>query len=314
MLSNTSCMSNPIEFHANGKLLITGEYLVLAGATALALPVRFGQDMVVIPANPGMIYWESSMPGGKWFSAQIELTAFHIVTTSSLKVAEGLKKLLVAVRKLDPKFLAEDGNGWKVHVQSDYPLAWGLGSSSTLCSLVASWAGVDPFRLYRMISSGSGYDIACADQKKMIFYTLQDVPLIVTAIAGPALRNCTWFVYLGNKQDTATEVATFNAAKNYTPSQVDRVSHISSLICEASTTDELMQLVNEHEVLMSGILCKPAISDRFPGFPGTVKSLGAWGGDFAMFVSGNEPAEVKNILIREGFSTIFSFSEIAAKP
>jgi len=313
MPSNISCMSNPIEFHANGKLLITGEYLVLAGARALAMPVRFGQDMVVIPADSGRISWESIAPGGTWFTAQIELPAFHIVTTSSLKVAEGLKKLLIAVRKLDPKFLT-DGRGWKVHVQSDYPLAWGLGSSSTLCSLVASWAGVNPFRLCRMISSGSGYDIACADQKQMIFYTMQDLPLIVPAIAGPALRNCTWFAYLGNKQDTAMEVATFMAAKNYTPDQVNRVSQISSLVCNASTPDELIRLVNEHEALISGILCKPPISDRFPGFPGTVKSLGAWGGDFAMFVSGNDPAEVKNILIREGFSTVFRFSEIAANP
>jgi hypothetical protein len=34
-------------FYSNGKLLITGEYLVLDGATAFALPTKFGQNLIV---------------------------------------------------------------------------------------------------------------------------------------------------------------------------------------------------------------------------------------------------------------------------
>ena len=34
-------------FYSNGKLLITGEYVVLDGAKALALPTKFGQSLVV---------------------------------------------------------------------------------------------------------------------------------------------------------------------------------------------------------------------------------------------------------------------------
>ena len=34
-------------YHANGKFLLTGEYLVLRGALALALPLKFGQSMSV---------------------------------------------------------------------------------------------------------------------------------------------------------------------------------------------------------------------------------------------------------------------------
>jgi len=33
--------------YSNGKLLLTGEYLVLEGATALAVPTKFGQDLKV---------------------------------------------------------------------------------------------------------------------------------------------------------------------------------------------------------------------------------------------------------------------------
>jgi mevalonate kinase len=34
-------------FYSNGKLLITGEYLVLDGATAFALPTKIGQNLIV---------------------------------------------------------------------------------------------------------------------------------------------------------------------------------------------------------------------------------------------------------------------------
>ena len=34
-------------YRANGKLLLTGEYLVLKGALALALPTKLGQTMTV---------------------------------------------------------------------------------------------------------------------------------------------------------------------------------------------------------------------------------------------------------------------------
>ena len=34
-------------FYSNGKLLLTGEYVVLDGAKALAVPTRFGQNLIV---------------------------------------------------------------------------------------------------------------------------------------------------------------------------------------------------------------------------------------------------------------------------
>ena len=37
-------------FYSNGKLLLTGEYLVLNGAVALAIPTKFGQTLT-IPAS-----------------------------------------------------------------------------------------------------------------------------------------------------------------------------------------------------------------------------------------------------------------------
>ena len=46
-------------FYSNGKLLITGEYVVLDGAKALALPTKFGQSLVVKQGPKNQIKWTS---------------------------------------------------------------------------------------------------------------------------------------------------------------------------------------------------------------------------------------------------------------
>ena len=46
-------------FYSNGKLFISGEYLVLDGADAFALPTKFGQNLVVEPGENQNIEWKS---------------------------------------------------------------------------------------------------------------------------------------------------------------------------------------------------------------------------------------------------------------
>ena len=49
------------KFYANGKLLLTGEYLVMNGAKAVALPTNKGQSLSVKyrPSNNPKLYWKS---------------------------------------------------------------------------------------------------------------------------------------------------------------------------------------------------------------------------------------------------------------
>ncbi len=46
-------------FYSNGKLLLTGEYLVLDGAKALALPTKMGQNLQVVTHDKPTISWKS---------------------------------------------------------------------------------------------------------------------------------------------------------------------------------------------------------------------------------------------------------------
>ena len=47
------------KFYSNGKLLISGEYLILEGAQALAMPVKHGQCLKIEESSSSKIIWQS---------------------------------------------------------------------------------------------------------------------------------------------------------------------------------------------------------------------------------------------------------------
>ncbi len=304
-------MKKAIDLRANGKLLLTGEYLVLAGARALALPVRFGQRLTVAASPGGEIEWTSDEMGRTWFSCRLDPVTLEVLSADKKGVAAELRRLLVAARKLNQDFLAEK-KGLHVRVSADYPLEWGMGSSATLQYMVARWAGVPPFDLYRQVARGSGYDIACAAHDSLLYYQLRKGhPEFMPAVAGKALREHTRFAWLGKKQSSRKEVDAFLERLNFTEIDLVTVTKLAESICDASTADDLIRLVNEHEYLLGMILKKEPVASRFPWFPGAVKSLGAWGGDFVMFVSADNEAD--KLLKKHGFGQVFRYTDLEIK-
>lgn len=306
-------MGKVIDLRANGKILITGEYLVLAGAKALAIPLKFGQHLHAEPGLPGLLKWRSLQPAGQWFDCELDIAGFQIRNASSEPVAKQLAALLQAAQKLNPQFLIGP-DGHSVVVEANYPVAWGLGSSSSLISMVAKWAEVSPFMLFKSVSNGSGYDLACADRNGPLFYQIRDGrPEIEEIEAGVALKQNTRFGWLGKKQSSRSEVDLFNRRRNFSEADISRVSELSDSIARASSFRELSALVTEHEKILGRILSRETLSNRFREFPGVVKSLGAWGGDFAMFVSEADPAAVVNYLLQQNIPEHFTFDQIIAK-
>ena len=314
MLSSISSMKENIEFTANGKLLLTGEYLVLAGAKALAFPVRFGQSMTILPCRKKSIRWTSFENGIPWFSCELDPWKLEIITSSDLKTASGLTDILLSAGRINPGFLSGT-DGLKVAVKANYPVKWGLGSSSTLIALVAQWAGIDPFQLFTSVSDGSGYDIACATRKDPFFYRIRDrVPLVCDVFPGKAIRRNACFAYLGRKQETPPEVSSFLSSKNYEENEIIRVSELSEAICNSDDPSLFCSFIDEHEEILSRILDKERIQKRFAAFPGIVKSLGAWGGDFAMFAGRMKNDKIKNWLMKAGLEVVFTYDELQVIP
>ena len=160
-----------MEIYSSGKVLLTGEYVILDGALSLASPTKFGQHLKFEENQSNLINWKSfNYDGNIWFECSIKNENLQIESTSSKKISNTLIKIINHIRDYNPSFLKENGSDILTNLTFDKN--WGLGSSSTLISNLAKLSGVDPYILNNKIFSGSGYDIACADSISPIVYQL----------------------------------------------------------------------------------------------------------------------------------------------
>ena len=103
-------------YYSNGKLLLTGEYAVLDGATALALPTSFGQALEVEPRTDKRILWKSrDEKGGLWFEEEFEVQGEQIVSLANNlpELSERLSDILTEAHRANPAVFSE-GKGYDV--------------------------------------------------------------------------------------------------------------------------------------------------------------------------------------------------------
>jgi len=303
----------PYNSYFNAKLLITAEYLVLKGAQALAVPLKFGQSLSVDENKQGFISWQSiAHDGTTWFSGKYSLPDFAVIDCSDSDIARHPRMLMLAARKLNPGFCLLS-QGYSVTSTLNYPLLWGLGSSSTLIAAVAQWAGTDPFKFHFEVSKGSGYDIACAISKGPIVYSLtENSPEFEPVSFSPSFADKIYFVYQGKKQDSAEGIQKYrNRISNPDKGLITTASLLTQLMLQAADLTEFEHIMQAHEQLISSLLETPTIRQKiFNDLPGEVKSLGAWGGDFCMLTWRDDPASLKQYLKSKGLETWFNFYDI----
>ncbi|MEY4926861.1 MAG: hypothetical protein RI894_1297 [Bacteroidota bacterium] len=321
----------------NGKLLLTAEYVVLDGAEAIALPTtKFGQYLQVRTEHTlckGQLKWNSlDADRNSWFAAKFDSsTDFEILdySTNSMEIAATLRKLLQTARQLNPSFLQDTKIGVSAQTQIDYPRLWGLGSSSTLVAAVASWANIDGFELNRRVFSGSGYDIACAENNQPFLFVLQNkiaatkptaLPIILPTISPNilpnfALTNLIYFIYLDKKQNSREGIAHYKQlSEDKRATLVPQISKISRKISANSpriTYTEFNDLLDEHEEILAKALKLDKVKNtHFADYWGTVKSLGAWGGDFVLATSHRSKEETFAYFFQKGFKTVLTWHEM----
>ncbi len=298
-------------FYSRGKLLITGEYLVMNGAEALAVPVNFGQTLVVKPlSKQSFMSWKTYVLGQIWQETTFKTPDLEIDSTSNDAASLFLQALLKNAKTLNP--LLDFRQSYELVSDLDFDIEWGLGSSSSLISNVAYWAKVDPFQLRSLVAKGSGYDVACARAYTPILYRLIDgVPVIREVAYKPPFSKHLFFVYLGHKQHTAKVVNTFLAQTHNYNNVVSQINSITHKTLDCKDILEFGELMNEHEQIIAGILNQVPIKKRFfEGFKGEIKSLGAWGGDFVMVLWPEERNMLENYMKERGFSVILSYDEM----
>lgn len=292
--------------------MITGEYLVLHGALALAVPTIPGQELQVETKDgPAELHWKSYYEDECWFEAVFALPRLEAISSSDNKTTEYLRQLLLNAHELMPGIFQKSQS---IHVDTrlGFRPEWGLGSSSSLISNIAEWFDADPYKLLHNTQKGSGYDIACARADGPIQYRPEPgKPFIRNVDFKPSFKDKLAFVYSGRKQDSSASVSKFLNSTGFRESDKIRISEISRDITKAKTLHKFSLLLDEHEEIMSGILQQPKIKEeRFPDFPGSIKSLGAWGGDFLLASSEIGIDEIKSYFSNEGLDVVFGFDEL----
>ena len=326
-------------YQAHGKFLLTGEYLVLKGALALALPLKLGQSLEVSLADTDThrLHWIAQQPDKPWFSVLFDTDTLEPITTDDAAKAEKLANILKSIRQLKPTAFYDSDMRFRTHL--DFNPEWGLGSSSTLIANLARWADVNPYELLKLTFGGSGYDISCATAEGPIFYQLTmsesalrqaqgpqqfkvvepvetPNPLVEPIDFNPHFAEHLFFIYQGQKQSSSKEIKAFLAKANPIDLQkdIEAVSDISRSVPKCQNLDEFGLLMQCHERIIARCIGQEPVQKRFPDFEGVLKSLGAWGGDFIMAATHWDKEQVKAYFKWKGLNVVFGYKELVLNP
>jgi mevalonate kinase len=322
-------------YQAHGKFLLTGEYLVLKGALALALPLKLGQSLEVSLADTDTLrlHWIAQQPDKPWFSVLFDTDTLEPITTDDPAKAEKLSSILKAVRQLKPN--AFYGSDMRFRTHLGFNPEWGLGSSSTLIANLARWANVNPYELLKLTFGGSGYDIACATAEEPIYYQLVNTGTALRQAQGPAKARVVepfetpnplvepidfnppfaehlYFIYQGQKQSSSKEIKAFLAKANpiELEEDIEAVSEISRAVPNCQNLDEFGLLMQCHERIIARCIGQETVQKRFPDFEGVLKSLGAWGGDFILAATNWDESQVKAYFKGKGLEVVFGYKDL----
>ena len=297
-------------FYSNGKLLITGEYAVLDGAKAFAIPTKYGQSLVISKNDSGTIEWTSfDNEQNSWFKAIVSIPDLNVLFTTNEEIANTLSKILEAARNLNSDFLITD-TGLEIATHLGFPKDWGLGSSSTLINNIANWAEIDPYSLLEQTFGGSGYDLACAVNNKPIVYQLiNDKATVEKVDFKVPFSDKLFFVYLDKKQNSRDAIKNYRAQSFDKDILIDSISTITEKTIKSQSLIEFELLIKEHEALLSNVLKIKTVQENFFSdyTYGVVKSLGGWGGDFVLATGTKKTPEYFK---SKGFNIVIPYQEM----
>lgn len=297
-----------MKFQAHGKLLLFGEYLVLEGSKCLAIPLRYHQTLAVSKSDSPHHIWRSFETGKEWFSCAFN-DSLEVFSHNQTDTANTLRRLLVLIHHKLPALFREKRC---FEVNADFPLKWGLGSSSTLVSLLSQWSGLDPYILLDNSFGGSGFDIACATASGPIVYEMSN-RTIQSVMLPDSISSKLLFIYSGRKQSTAQETLRFKD-KDIPQHAVDRMNGLIDKVLQVKQIVDFETYMSESELLLAPLLYKDAVKAAlFKDYPYSIKSLGAWGGDFFM-ASYRDEREARNYFSNKGYPVHFTYPEIIYRP
>lgn len=268
--------------------------------------------MVVKNSRGSDLVWEClDKEGNSWFNSHISLYDFSAINTTDQDISDNLQKVLKNAVRLNSEFLSK-WNGFKVVTHLEFPRDWGLGSSSTLYSLIGDWADINSLMLYFKVDNGSGYDVACSGAGQPIIYYANDDEVSYTPVEfDPSYKKNLYFVHLNKKQDSKQGIKEYLKAVKNRKTLVKTITTISDEMSEAKDLKTFSNLMEKHEDVIAHHTGFEKVKDlHFSDYWGSVKSLGAWGGDFVLATSSKSAIDTKAYFSEKGFDTVLAYDEM----
>ena len=147
-----------------------------------------------------------------------------------------------------------------------------------------------------------------------MYQLVNDNPVVKPLSFEPAFRDQLYFLYLGQKQNTEDSIRSFREKATVDAHTIQRISQLTEALTKANDLHTFETLLETHEKILSSILGQlPVKEKRFPDYKGTIKSLGAWGGDFVLVTRHLPENEMKDYFKGKGFSTLYSWNTLSIK-
>ncbi len=288
--------------------MLFGEYAVLAGAWACALPVKFRQNLeVLVTPGDGKVQWQSfDFDGKEWMNCQFRM---QDDPSEMLSVLRPLRQMLDFIAAQKPDLCGELCD-LQVRIKASFRKEWGLGSSSALIANLARWSGIDPFALMDVSFPGSGYDVAAAFHDQPVLYRLDGAERVIEPLPVlPGFLEDYRVVFLGKKVNSRDSVSDVREAIDQLAVFSNQLNQWALEALEASVAEDFNRAMSQYEQLLSQVLGLTPTGNQFPEYQGFMKSLGAWGGD--ALLAEYHPGDFEAVF---GHLTSFKLAEIARWP
>ena len=152
-------------------------------------------------------------------------------------------------------------------------------------------------------------DLACAQNDSPIIYQLvNDSPTIQNIVFHPNFTQNIFFVYLNKKQSSKSAIASYIDKQGNIQKTIEIINAITKTIVSATEAKEFALALQKHEIEMSNVLELQTVQEAlFDDFNGVIKSLGAWGGDFVLAISKDNPTDYFK---ERGFDVVIPYHEM----
>lgn len=280
-------------YFAPGKVMLTGEYLVLNGFESFALPTYSGQLMQVWDfETPGaqndfLLFVAKDHEGQIWLQCRLELPTIEILECDESQSIE-IERIQKIFQKADLSTW-KIGQSYRIETSLQFNRLHGLGSSSTLIALLAQFLKLDALELQFDIFGGSGYDVAVAIAQKPIVYWLSESDSNWDFWSlNPELTTEWEVVFCGKKMDSRKSIHSVQdklneiAEDDFYTAQFD---HILQLTKQAKDIISLEASLEMYQKLLSDSIELDTPYQALNIAPinrGLCKWLGAWGGDMIL--------------------------------